>query len=558
MVGMLKAAFWAKESGASVIQARVAAILGDVSQIGRAVTSLRVWLTALSCTLAVAVAVTPAHAQRDSDEEEDDEGINRTISERVAEHLQAAIAASEIEPPDHPLVLSHLNEGLAVRNITPYELGVLLQISGNTKFQMENTPGAIADWERALAEGEMLTKERLTLKYNVGLLYMTQEDFATAARIIEEWLVEGGVGTAPIHLNMVYAYSELGQLRDSLRHAQRAYEVSERPVDRKIYDTLNFLYSELNMPRQRLEIVSEMASVFPDDKDVWITLSVLYGQRGQERKSFEVYRSMYTNGMLTTEEEILRLAETYSYYEAPYHGARILEREMNAGRVARNYDNYDALARYYQQAREFERSLTPLRQAAQLAATGEDFKDLGQSLYRLGRYEDAEIALRDAIEKGGMPNPGKAHELLGAAFYERDESEETLLETIERFEEARLWYEKAAELYLEDERLSSHRTAVEWTGFIDATIEDRMSRARAEADAAYATIRIACATLDPTLVKTVLDAGGSLADLNPRLDGINCIDLLADEEGYRVGWEQTRRADLAALDSAAAGEANDG
>lgn len=493
-------------------------------------------------------ALAPAHAQQGGGDKEEDEK-QRSISEKVAEPLQKAIEELNVEEgltPDYAKAIEYFDKGLAVKKITGYELFVLLQYRGSVKYQTEDVDGALADFERALNEGEMRTNERLSLLYNVGQLHLMQEDFRSAVTYIEEWIAGGGEVTSKIHLNMVYSYSELNELRNSLRHARAAYAVSELPRERAIYDTLNYLYSELNMPRDRLRLVLEMVSVFPAEKDLWLLLASLYDQQGQGDKVFEVYKSMYTNGLLVDEDEIIRLIEYYSFNEVPYHGARIMQREMNAGRLAKTVDHYDSLARYYKQAREFERAISPLREAASRASSGQRFFELGESFYYLGRLEEAETALLEAVDKGGLDNTGKAYEYLGASLFERSDADETLDETVARMELAAEWYEKSGTWFAENNRRRAEEKSVRWVEYIGNTISDRLSRRQTEIDTAFTTIRIACNSVDATLRQTLARQGLEVGDVRPILKGIDCDALEADEFAYKEQWlAQTEWADEA-------------
>ncbi|MGD2131345.1 MAG: hypothetical protein PVI23_01035 [Maricaulaceae bacterium] len=53
---------------------------------------------------------------------------------------------------------------------SPYELGVILYLKGGAKYQTDDIDGAIADWTRALEEGELREQERANLEHNIAQL----------------------------------------------------------------------------------------------------------------------------------------------------------------------------------------------------------------------------------------------------------------------------------------------------------------------------------------------------------------------------------------------------
>ena len=117
--------------------------------------------------------------------------------------------------------------------------------------------------------------------------------------------------------------------------------------------------------------------------------------------------------MFDESREIVALAQYYSYYEYPYRGAIILERELNAGTVERNQNNLQLLANMWRQSREWERAIPVLRQLAQLTGSGDDYLKLAEALYQERQLAEAEDAFQEALNRGGLDRPGTAWTLLG-------------------------------------------------------------------------------------------------------------------------------------------------
>ncbi len=528
-----------------------------------------VWRTTAEATRAVVMALAlmgaglsvavlaPAEAwAQNRDEEEEDDG-DRVFSPDIGEIVQKALDAFNEERLDE--AKTFLDRALAKRGINPYELGVVYQIRGNVLYQQEDVPGAIRDWETAMRDGNLNTKERLDLMFNIGQLYLVQGNYPVAIDRLEGWIAAGGDATDKVHLNLVAAYAEQGDYLDSLRHALLAYDKAN-PRERKHYDMLNFLYTELDRPRDRARILREMVVLFPTDESIWLSIAALYAQNGETRKAFEINKIMYLNGMLDEEKEIMRIVDYYSFYEVPYNGARILEREMNRGRVARNFDNYEKLARLYRQAREFGRAVDPLREAARRSADGILFRQLGEAFYSEGQLEEAEEALRQALDQGGLEKPGDVWNLIGATLYERDD----VLGRYEAREQALEAYSEAAEY------ADARATAEGWITFINKEVETFRAREEFAAQVQRDEIRVACErfTRDTLIAGGFDDASdteGDTADRplvpervadDPRFDGIDCWELVKNPERYFAAREAERVAaeDAALADSGADGE----
>ena len=409
------------------------------------------------------------------------------------------------------------------KKITPYELGVILMIRGNVKYNLDDTDGAIADWRRALNEGLLNESERLNLQYNIGQMTLFQGKYREAIQILEQWIADGGQVTDKVYLNLVAAYAELGDYRGALRHALNAYNIAN-PREKKHYDMLNFLYAELDMPKERAAILQEMVALFPEDKKIWLSIASLYAQGGEEQKAFEINKIMYINGMLTEEKEIMRVVDYYSYLEVPYRGAKIMEREMNRGRVAKTRDNYEKLARFYRQAREFDLAVPPLNAAASMSGDGALFEVLGQAHYAEGEYDKAERALRSALQKGGLKEPGNAWVLIGNSLYDSGHPREA----IEAFKRGtRFGY--------------AEETAENWIAFIKGELTVQHRQEEFKKKVRREEIRLACerrasvvaqgfdVTEEEFKTETEEVAEPEVPEV---LKGIDCSQILADPAVY--------------------------
>lgn len=432
---------------------------------------LRAFFAALLAAAFMTVAIAgPADAQRRKDEDET-EAEGRVFDAKVGEIVvmgQELQAAGDLRG-----AVAKYNEALALKGVTAYELGVIYQLVGFAYYELDNPLEAIRYFKKALAEGDLLPDERNNLTYNIGQMLLAEGRFREAVDLLEEWLRNGGKANDKVHLNLVYAYSELGEYRNALRHARLAYDKAD-PLERKHFDALNYLYAELNMPRERLDLLLEMVKYFPQDKGVWTSISALYAEAGEERKAFEINKIMYLNGMLTEEKEINRVIDYYSYYEIPYRGAKIMEREMNRGRIAKTRANYEKLARFYRQAREFDAAIPSLTAAARMSGSGKLYQQLGEAFYAEGKLKQAETALKQALDKG-IEKPGDAWVVMGNARYEQGNREDAL----EAFEEgAKYPY--------------SRRSAEGWRDFVSGEIEAQKNRELFEAQVKRDELRVNC------------------------------------------------------------------
>jgi tetratricopeptide (TPR) repeat protein len=130
-----------------------------------------------------------------------------------------------------------------------------------------------------------------------------------------------------------------------------------------------------------------------------------------------VQQVAYLQGLLTEDKELRRLARSYLYNDLPYPAAHVLEKGLAEGAIEADAEAFELLANGLIAAREYDRSLTPLEKAAELSDDGNLFVRLGQVHLQREEWRQAAEQLREAIEKGGLKNPGNAQLLLGIAYY---------------------------------------------------------------------------------------------------------------------------------------------
>jgi tetratricopeptide (TPR) repeat protein len=130
-----------------------------------------------------------------------------------------------------------------------------------------------------------------------------------------------------------------------------------------------------------------------------------------------VQQVAYTQGFLTEDKELRRLARSYLYHDLPYQAAEVLAKAIEAGAIEPDTEAYELLANSWIASREYERSLPPLQRAATLSEDGNLYVRLGQVHMQRENWSEASALLEKAVEKGGLKNPGNAELLLGIAYY---------------------------------------------------------------------------------------------------------------------------------------------
>lgn len=410
----------------------------------------------LALTLALIFGADPgsrAYAQEDRGSERETRKTP-AMSERVYKKLTEA--QELIEAKNYEKGLAVLGELRAMEGLSPYEQAQLWNYYAYTYFILERYKDAIAAYERVLQQPDLpLALETGTL-YTLAQLYFTTEEYGKAVQTIERWFKVAENPNENAYLLLGQGYYQLKQYKKALEPIKKAKAMIEArgEVPREnVYLLLRVLYYELDDYKNMADVMRELVAHYPKT-EYWLTLAGIYSELKQLKKQMSIMEMLYERGELTKENQVVNLANLYLLHEVPYKAAKVLEKGIDSGLIEANVKNLRLLSQAWLQAREDEKSIPPLRRAAEKSDDGELYVRLGQAYLNIDRYEDAADALRKGLDKGGVRRPDLANIMLGLALFEQ-----------QKFEAAKQAFRVASR----DKR--SAKTASQWLAYVESEME---------------------------------------------------------------------------------------
>lgn len=464
------------------------------------------WMLAMSAPLValliIFMSIADAEAQRrNRQEEQQGSEEDRTMSAQMGEPI---LEAQECLNSDNYNCVVNTLTPLLNQNPNNFERFVIHRMRGAAYFSMERIPQAIQDFEAAINTGAGNRDEVVSLRINIAQLYIVTERYSQGIAAFEQAIRDGATLTPSLAMMLAQAYGQAERYSEGIRYAQIAFDQAS-PRERRHYDLLLFFLQQLDRVPQQRDLVQEMVERWPSERNYWTSLVALMARAEDEQGAFEANKLMYLNGMLTEEREIVRISQYYSYFEYPYRGAVILEREMNAGRVSRTRQNLDSLANMWRQAREFDRAIPVLRQLAQQSNSGDDYLKLAEALYQENELADAETAFEQALQRGGFNRPGDAWALLGTVRYERGNRRDALQA-----------FSRCSNM------TESRRTCQGWTTFINGELaaeeQSRLLRIRVTVEECRNTVRAAIELATITATSDDLEGDRLVVDVPERCE----------------------------------------
>jgi tetratricopeptide (TPR) repeat protein len=201
-----------------------------------------------------------------------------------------------------------------------------------------------------------------------------------------------------------------------------------------------------------LSVLKELIRYYPKDNYLY-TLAAVYSELGDTKKQMALTEVLFEKGYLSGEKHAVNLANLYLLHGIPYKAAVLLQKEIDAKHVKSTQRNLRLLAHAWQQARDDEKAIPPMRLAAENSKDGVLYIRLAQSYINLERWAEAVKAIRLGLAKGNVHNLNTAHIMLGTALF-----------NMNKLDDAQKVFSKVAKSDIKKDR----KMANTWLVFLDS------------------------------------------------------------------------------------------
>lgn len=308
-----------------------------------------------------------------------------------------------------------------------YEIATAYQMQGGVYAALERYGDATRSFQRAIGLNALSDGTQQSLTFNLAQLYLMQEQPRKTIKLMKEWFRTAEKPGGGAYYLLGLSYYMLEQFSNALPYAENAiYKNPEESKRQGWYQVLLGIYLERKSYTKAENMLEILIAKWPGQKNYYIQLAAVATELKKDRKSFAVQKTAYEMGFLTTSSELVRLAQLYSYYEAPYFGAKLLDKGLRAGQVKKTKSNWELLANSWVNAREWDKAIAPLGNAAKLSKDGLLYLRLAQTHMEDQNWAKTISAVKNAFKKGKLKDPGQAWTLKGIAHTNREEFKSAL------------------------------------------------------------------------------------------------------------------------------------
>jgi len=316
-------------------------------------------------------------------------------------------------------LLDKLSKETDLNNI---ERAYIANFRGNIYFQQDNLNAALREFKSIVNNSEGVPDAFTNqMMYVIAQVLFSQEKYREALGFAQRWFKTLPAPTADGYLLIGQAQYQLKEYDNALINVQKGidkYTADGRKPKESWLNLLSNIYRNKNQYSKMVPVLKKLIKFYPK-KPYLSTLAGVYNELNDQRSMTAIFQSMYDANLMSSESEFVTIASLQLSLENPYKAALIMEKGLNDGTIPKNVKNYGLYSQSLFFAREYSKALEPLQQAARLSSDGKYYDQLGQSYISLNRYSDAEGALKNAVNKGGLQNTGQTLLSLGLAQFEQ-------------------------------------------------------------------------------------------------------------------------------------------
>ncbi|MCS5635304.1 MAG: tetratricopeptide repeat protein [Myxococcota bacterium] len=335
-----------------------------------------------------------------------------------------------------------------------FDKATVYQMMGYMLGAEERYAEALDAFEVALGVDYLPDSAMQQLKYNLGQLYLGQENYDRAIELFEQWLEGAEKPDAQANFMITIAYAGKEDWASALGHARTSVELSTTPVENRLRLLLAVEYQNGNIP-ETLDVLKILATLFPK-RDYYMQLAFGYSNFGEEENALAMLELAYSQDFLDKERDLTQLTQRYLYHDLPWPAAKVMRKGLGDGIVENTSKNLELYANSLLHAREYTAAIEPMAEAAELSENGDLYVRLAQVHLEVENWKKARKALEAAIEKGDLRDEGTAHLLLGISNFNE-----------KRFLSARSAFQTAAE----EEKTSD--SATKWLKHVNRALRDQ-------------------------------------------------------------------------------------
>ena len=254
----------------------------------------------------------------------------------------------------------------------------------------------------------------LTILQMIGSLSMRKRDFKGAVKYYSAYMQLNPKPKKSIYKSLARAHYRLKEYDRAIAVLQEA--IKRLSADESLYNTLFSYQYEAGRISDAASTLEQMLRLWPKRQKYYMQLASIYQQMKLPNQALQIMELCFAQGLLKKENDILRYASMLYEAGIPYKAASLLSDSLQNGSVEKNRKNYELLAAFYREAREYNLQIKALKNAASHTPGGDNELYIAQLCYDKDDFA-CMVKYADKAIKKGVKHKGEAYLLMALGHY---------------------------------------------------------------------------------------------------------------------------------------------
>ncbi len=305
----------------------------------------------------------------------------------------------------------------------PYAKALTLQEMASNAAQNKDYKAAIKHLEAAIDTNALAGVAQADMRRDLATLYVAGGQPAKAIGMLQEALRGDGDRDPELHYALAAAYVGVKKYSEAVSPLEKAMSLTRAPKA-AWYDLMFAIRHRLGQLDAAAAVLQEKLDKFGADKQAWMQLTAVHVQNKKYDQAAATMAVAYRQGYLTDPDELRQLAGLYTKGGAPYEAAALMQQWISDKKLAGDAADWEHLAGLWLAAKEREKALAAMAQAARKTGKPNQYLEIAQLNMELENWPQAANAIQEAFKHGLPKNrAGDAYVAMGISQFQMGQND---------------------------------------------------------------------------------------------------------------------------------------
>lgn len=281
----------------------------------------------------------------------------------------------------------------------PFEMGKIWQTLAYAYAQTEQFDKARKAFSESVKTNALPYKPTLQSIFALAQLELLAEKFDQAEKTLSDWFSLSDEEKPDAYIFLATIQFNKKEKKKALESALKGISLTKTPKEAWLTFAVSLLY-EQDRFKEAGEILYKLVELNTDKKLYWTQLAGSLLNTDRSMEALAIMDLALKLDLLDQENEVLNIASLYLSNGMPFQASGLLEQAMKKKVVKENKKNLEILANSYIQAKEYDKALKPLEEAAQKSDDGKLYALKARLFLEKEEFKDAIKYFDKALQKG--------------------------------------------------------------------------------------------------------------------------------------------------------------